>query len=126
MGGGNTGNNYNFTRKHQLSAPHSLTNRRFQPVQGNSLKSGSICSVDISLWAGRPYQVEDCELGNSTGSLLLTCRPGFDGGLSQVFNLEILVTATRSLLRNITRHEPRFQLGQLHASQPVSSETYLL
>ena len=68
--------------------------------------------------------MEDCELGNSTGSLLLTCRPGFDGGLSQVFNLEILVTATRSLLRNITRHEPRFQLGQLHASQPVGSETY--
>ena len=67
--------------------------------------------------------MEDCELGNSTGSLLLTCRPGFDGGLSQVFNLEILVTATRSLLRNITRHEPRFQLGQLHASQPVSCAT---
>ena len=45
---------------------------------------------------GRPYPVENCDLINSTsssgtgtGSYVVTCDPGFDGGLAQTFNLEV-------------------------------------
>ena len=41
------------------------------------------------LFLGRPYPLENCKLGNSTGSLGVICDPGFDGGLTQAFNLEV-------------------------------------
>ena len=41
------------------------------------------------LTPGRPYPVENCDLSNATGSYVVSCRPGFDGGLTQTFNLEV-------------------------------------
>ena len=41
------------------------------------------------LTPGRPYPVESCDLSNATGSYVVSCRPGFDGGLTQTFNLEV-------------------------------------
>ena len=38
---------------------------------------------------GRPYPVEKCHLENETKALFLICSPGFDGGLTQTFNLEV-------------------------------------
>ena len=43
----------------------------------------------FTLLLGRPYPLENCKLGNSTGSFGVICDPGFDGGLTQAFNLEV-------------------------------------
>ena len=43
----------------------------------------------LLLTPGRPYPVENCDLSNATGSYVVSCRPGFDGGLTQTFNLEV-------------------------------------
>ena len=47
---------------------------------------------------GRPYPVEKCHLENETKALFLICSPGFDGGLTQTFNLEVKnIPALRAL-----------------------------
>ena len=33
--------------------------------------------------------MEKCHLENETSALFLLCSPGFDGGLTQTFNLEV-------------------------------------
>ena len=51
----------------------------------------------LLLTPGRPYPVENCDLSNATGSYVVSCRPGFDGGLTQTFNLEVGTAAGRGV-----------------------------
>ena len=38
---------------------------------------------------GRPYPLANCSLYNSTAGVEVSCSPGFDGGLTQMFVLEV-------------------------------------
>ena len=57
----------------------------------------------LLLTPGRPYPVENCDLSNATGSYVVSCRPGFDGGLTQTFNLEVGTAACRGV-KEISRN----------------------
>ncbi|XP_017855731.1 PREDICTED: hemicentin-2-like [Drosophila arizonae] len=64
--------------------------------------------------AGRPDQVHNCTLLNiSMTSLTATCSDGFNGGLSQLFILELQDANTKELKANITSSVPRFTVSGL-------------
>ena len=52
---------------------------------------------------GRPYPLEKCHLENETKALFLICSPGFDGGLTQTFNLEVSPGVISAELSNKTK-----------------------
>lgn len=71
--------------------------------------------------AGKPQSVHNCTVRNDTeGAVDIRCEPGYDGGLSQVFVLEVFAESLDSqedgevLYRNMTdRTAPRFSLGKV-------------
>ena len=71
---------------------------------------------------GVPDPVEDCKAVNiSTDSLSVRCQHGDDGGLPQVFSLEVVSTKTHRLVRNLTSTSSQWTIGNL-----VPGVTYLL
>ncbi|EDW63172.2 uncharacterized protein Dvir_GJ11152 [Drosophila virilis] len=72
--------------------------------------------------AGRPDQVHNCTLLNiSMTSLTITCSDGFNGGLSQLFILELQDANSKEIKANITSAVPRFTVSGL-----VPGNTYVL
>lgn len=75
----------------------------------------------ISTGAGKPQSVHNCTVRNNTdGAVNVQCEPGYDGGLQQVFVLEVFAENLDSqadgetLYRNMTeRTSPRFSLGKV-------------
>ncbi|ALC45415.1 CG12950 [Drosophila busckii] len=64
--------------------------------------------------AGRPDQVHNCTLINiSMTSLTATCSEGFNGGLPQLFLLELYDSNSQEIKANITSTEPRFTVAGL-------------
>ncbi|KAL9899858.1 sidestep VII transmembrane protein isoform 1-T3 [Glossina fuscipes fuscipes] len=64
--------------------------------------------------AGRPDQVHNCSLTNiSMTSLTVTCIDGFNGGLPQLFILELIDSQTSEIRANITSTTPRFTVSTL-------------
>ncbi|KAL1110301.1 hypothetical protein AAG570_008378 [Ranatra chinensis] len=64
--------------------------------------------------AGKPYPVRNCSLSNQTSSSVqVWCQPGSDGGLPQVFILELYSGPTSQLRYNMTGSEPYFLLTDL-------------
>ncbi|XP_065355312.1 nephrin [Calliphora vicina] len=64
--------------------------------------------------AGRPDQVHNCTLTNiSMTSLTVTCTDGFNGGLPQLFILELVDTQSNEIKANITSTIPRFTVSTL-------------
>ncbi|XP_029346089.1 hemicentin-1 [Acyrthosiphon pisum] len=71
--------------------------------------------------AGKPQSVHNCTVRNNTnGAVDVQCEPGYDGGLQQVFVLEVFAENLDSqvdgeaLYRNMTdRTSPRFSLGKV-------------
>ncbi|XP_061389228.1 hemicentin-1, partial [Musca vetustissima] len=64
--------------------------------------------------AGRPDQVHNCTLTNiSMTSLTVTCSDGFDGGLTQLFVMELIDAHLKDLKANITSAIPRFTVSSL-------------
>ncbi|XP_022183583.1 hemicentin-1-like [Myzus persicae] len=71
--------------------------------------------------AGKPQSVHNCTVRNNTdGAVDVQCEPGYDGGLQQVFVLEVFSENLDSqadgetLYRNLTdRTSPRFSLGKV-------------
>lgn len=52
---------------------------------------------------GRPFPIQNCTISNQTSdSFSIDCIEGFDGGLPQVFLLEVVEVPTLRLLRNLT------------------------
>ena len=52
-----------------------------------------MCNKDVEYWqtTGEPSAPYNCTAYNSTaGGLSVGCLPGYDGGLSQFFNLQVL------------------------------------
>ncbi|KAH8417035.1 hypothetical protein KR222_001779, partial [Zaprionus bogoriensis] len=64
--------------------------------------------------AGRPDQVHNCTLLNiSMTSLTATCSDGFNGGLPQLFLLELQDATNKEIRANITSTVPRFTVSDL-------------
>ncbi|XP_073848797.1 sidestep VII transmembrane protein isoform X3 [Musca autumnalis] len=64
--------------------------------------------------AGRPDHVHNCTLTNvSMTSLTVTCSEGFDGGLSQLFVMELVDAHLKDLKANITSTVPKFTASTL-------------
>ncbi|KAF0761388.1 nephrin-like [Aphis craccivora] len=64
--------------------------------------------------AGRPDSLENCSVVNQTSaSLVVRCQPGFDGGLSQRFVMEVYDRHGQSLAGNVTADQPAFTVGNL-------------
>ncbi|XP_058982793.1 neural cell adhesion molecule 2 isoform X2 [Musca domestica] len=64
--------------------------------------------------AGRPDHVHNCTLSNiSMTSLTVTCSDGFDGGLSQLFVMELVDAHLKELKANITSAMPKFTVSAL-------------
>ena len=65
---------------------------------------------------GRPYPVEKCHLENETKALFLICSAGFDGGLTQTFNLEVK-TAPAALKSPLNSANKTKQAGNMSHSR---------
>ncbi|XP_050440187.1 kin of IRRE-like protein 3 isoform X2 [Adelges cooleyi] len=71
--------------------------------------------------AGKPQSVHNCTVRNNTeGAVDVQCEPGYDGGLTQSFVLEVYSEAMNSnedgetLFKNFTNKKaPRFSLGKV-------------
>ncbi|XP_050531046.1 nephrin-like [Daktulosphaira vitifoliae] len=64
--------------------------------------------------AGRPDSVENCVVMNQTATTLsVQCQPGFDGGLSQRFVMEVYDRHAQTLAGNVTSDVPVFTVGGL-------------
>ncbi|XP_060805169.1 nephrin [Amyelois transitella] len=67
--------------------------------------------------AGRPMALQNCTVMNQTSSgLLVECVEGFDGGLPQVFHMEVLELPAMRLIANVSsNHTPTFELPGLNS-----------
>ncbi|KAF0312797.1 Nephrin [Amphibalanus amphitrite] len=75
--------------------------------------------------AGRPEPLHDClVLNQSSESLSVRCKAGFDGGMAQRFVAELREAAGRRLLRNLTQAEPDFSVRHLPAGLRLRLELY--
>ena len=64
---------------------------------------------------GKPHSVQNCTLTNQTSSSVeVKCHPGYDGGLPQVFVLELYTPYSSTPVHNLTKNEyPKFYLSDL-------------
>ncbi|XP_068229502.1 uncharacterized protein [Palaemon carinicauda] len=93
--------------------------------------------------AGAPDSVHDCVLANqSAGSLLITCKPGADGGLTQTFRAAVYSSGISQPVRVLEGMSPVFRVEGLDpgkdyivtltainrrgSSPPVSLEAFTL
>ncbi len=65
--------------------------------------------------SGKPQSVQNCTLSNQTDSSVeVKCSPGYDGGLPQVFTLEIYAPTSSLPIYNVTEKEqPIFRISNL-------------
>ncbi|XP_055618631.1 hemicentin-1 [Toxorhynchites rutilus septentrionalis] len=60
--------------------------------------------------AGRPFALQNCTISNqSSDSLHIECIEGFDGGLPQLFLLELVEVPALRLVRNLSLQHPPVQ-----------------
>lgn len=86
----------------------------------------------ICFCTGKPQSVHNCTVRNNTeGAVDIQCEPGYDGGLSQVFVLEVFTENLDSqedgevLYRNMTdRTAPRFFLGKVASGVLYTARMY--
>ena len=67
----------------------------------------------------------DCVVLNQITDLFqVECQPGFDGGLDQMFLLELLDVANSIILANVSSTTPPFTITGLHPGRDLSLEIY--
>ncbi|RWR99341.1 uncharacterized protein B4U79_13493, partial [Dinothrombium tinctorium] len=76
-----------------------------------------------------PQAVSNCQITESSeDSVSINCDPGYDGGLEQIFHLEVYQIALNDqnliLLRNLTNKHPSFRVAQLQASTNYHFNVY--
>ena len=68
--------------------------------------------------AGRPAPLSECRILNmSKPSITVGCQEGFDGGLPQIFLLEVY--ENEQLKTKMTNQKPFFEISQVDYGQPV-------
>jgi len=68
--------------------------------------------------AGKPDPVVNCSISNQTqSSFLVSCLPGFDGGLTQVFGLNVLNDQQSLSILNMTSKVPKFKVVGLQSEK---------
>lgn len=73
-----------------------------------------VLKIKLCIVSGRPDSLENCSVVNQTSaSLVVRCQPGFDGGLSQRFVMEVYDRHGQSLAGNVTADRPAFTVGNL-------------
>ncbi|KAJ8975936.1 hypothetical protein NQ317_014896 [Molorchus minor] len=66
--------------------------------------------------AGKPDSLSNCSIVNQTAeSLHVECSEGFDGGVQQVFVMEVYDTQSKKLVSNVTSKIPVFNVGGLES-----------
>ena len=66
--------------------------------------------------AGKPDPVSNCTVSNQThSSFIVSCIPGFDGGLTQLFGLKVI--NSEHTLINMTSKMPKFQVAGLQSEK---------
>ena len=78
--------------------------------------------------SGRPDPARNCSVSNETQtSFLLSCLPGFDGGLAQVFHLSVVQIepseaseASEASVVNMTSKTPTFRVSGLQSERSFS------
>ncbi|XP_053614105.1 protein turtle-like [Plodia interpunctella] len=67
--------------------------------------------------AGRPMAVQNCTvLNQSSSGLQVECIEGFDGGLPQVFHMEVLELPSMIMIANVSsEHSPTFEVPGLNS-----------
>ena len=92
--------------------------------------------------SGRPESVFNCsQLNHSADTLVVQCQPGFDGGLTQLFTIELRYLKTNSgeadnemnqledavsggLVRNVTLSKPYFEIGHLESGVRFEAKVF--
>ncbi|XP_049305880.1 hemicentin-2-like isoform X2 [Bactrocera dorsalis] len=90
----------------------------FNWIFNNSIESIDVATNHISK-TGRPEQVHNCSVANiSVLSLAISCIEGFNGGLPQLFVMEVRNMYSKELYVNKTSSYPRFTLTTLIPGNP--------
>ncbi|CAB4068301.1 unnamed protein product [Lepeophtheirus salmonis] len=64
--------------------------------------------------AGPPDRVTNCtQVNRSIDNIYVHCTPGFDGGLEQLFTMELYIYGSHTLVRNLTLTSPKFSVLHL-------------
>ena len=67
----------------------------------------------------------DCVVLNQTTDLLqVECQPGFDGGLDQMFLLEVVDVANSIILANVSSTRPQFTITGLNPGRDLRLVVY--
>ena len=67
----------------------------------------------------------DCMVLNQTTDLLqVECQPGFDGGLDQMFLLEVVDVANNIILANVSSSRPHFTITGLNPGRELRLVIY--
>ncbi|CRL01064.1 CLUMA_CG014257, isoform A [Clunio marinus] len=90
----------------------------------NEVGEQSIPCIFQVILAGLPSPVRNCSINNQTQhSLDIQCLPGYDGGLPQIFLLELIAVRSGKLRLNLTNvDEPYFVIDALESY--TSYDTY--
>ncbi|XP_064078282.1 LOW QUALITY PROTEIN: nephrin-like [Macrobrachium nipponense] len=82
------------------------------------------CAFTI-IAAGPPDPPKNCTIANqTTDAIQVSCTPGFDGGLTQIFYMEVYDSTTGALHRNLSSSEPFFVLTALRPGIAFLMMTY--
>lgn len=63
-------------------------------------------------------------VNQTSSSLMVRCQPGFDGGLSQRFVMEVYDRHGQSLAGNVTADRPAFTVGNLQSGLGFDISVY--
>ena len=73
----------------------------------------------------KPDPPSNCSLYNKSSSrVVVECLPGFDGGLSQLFHIEVYKTTGKLPIHNETSDVPNFLLNTLPSQSTLLFEIY--
>ena len=76
-------------------------------------------------YVGRPKPPTNCsQYNHSSDAILISCLPGYDGGLEQLFTLELYAHDTDTLVRNLTLAYPSFVVTRLEAAAIFDARIY--
>ncbi|TRY72468.1 hypothetical protein TCAL_04760 [Tigriopus californicus] len=67
--------------------------------------------------AGPPHQPTNCsQYNHSSDAIQISCLPAYDGGMEQIFTLELIEQGNRQLVRNLTLAFPAFVITRLESA----------